>query len=95
MTTKHTGGEWIALEDCVYAEGKRVADCYCEGDNFADGEPEANAKLIAKTPNLLHHCHTAAALLEGLVKGGQPGATTDCLAQVAANIRATIAETAP
>jgi len=56
MKTKHTRGTWIAKEGQIYPQetGKTLALVpYFDKE---DEEQEANSKLIAAAPDLLHAC---------------------------------------
>ena len=55
MSTKHTPGPWMHDDDgLIYANGAIIADPNCESSQILDiDEREANARLIAKAPELL------------------------------------------
>lgn len=58
---KHTPGEWVSDGVLVDVDGKMIAHC---GDLVIDGdgtlpEAEANARLIAASPQLLGACEAA------------------------------------
>lgn len=89
-TNKHTPGPWIA---------KRVRDSETNGDldidsvdgyhiaesigGLDDGEEEANARLIAAAPDLLHAC---AAIVEWCDKNPPAGDALYCINQARAAI---------
>jgi hypothetical protein len=57
MTTKHTPGPWVVLQnpmgnDCITAEDCRICDMPGWDDDYAD-EEAANTRLIAAAPELL------------------------------------------
>lgn len=62
MNSKHTPGRWTCFSAraaftnrcCpIEADGVEIAKVWCDGDQFPEHVGEANARLIAKAPELL------------------------------------------
>jgi hypothetical protein len=66
--TTHTQGDWYAEDGFVFADnGLRIADCHCDDQPRAHDEIDANARLIATSPQRDAFIH----LIAGMTKDGE------------------------